>query len=43
MKNGGTTARAGGPPDADRGISGGERQKPSQAKGAGVVLAHDLR
>lgn len=43
MKNGGTTTRAGGPPDADRGISGEERPKPSQAKGAGAVLAHDLR
>ena len=39
----GTISKAGGPPDADRGISGGERQEPSQAKGTDVMLGHDLQ
>ena len=39
----GTISRAGGPPDADQGISGGERQEPSQAKGTDVMLGHDLQ
>ena len=38
----GTISGAGGHPDADQGVSGGERQEPIQAKGADVVLGHDL-
>ena len=38
----GTVSRAGGHPDADQGVSGGERQEPIQAKGVDVVLGHDL-
>ena len=38
----GTISGAGGHPDADQGVSGGETQEPIQAKGADVVLGHDL-